>query len=99
MAIVPSGKISYVRRDFGISPPNYNYFISKLTPEDRVALTSEAKLPAGSLASWKITGDPVYFSLRTLRKFDKAKLTLKYKNENALPIIEAGILADSVVWR
>ena len=99
MAIVPSGKISYVRRDFGISPPNYNYFISKLTPEDRVALTSEAKLPAGSLASWKITGDPVYFSLRTHRRFDKAKLTLKYKNEGDLPLIEAGILADSVVWR
>ncbi|MCG2700957.1 hypothetical protein L6267_02200, partial [Candidatus Parcubacteria bacterium] len=99
MAIAPSGKISYVRRDFGISPPNYNYFISKLTPEDRVELVQGTKLPIGSLVPQKITGDPVYFSLRTLRKFDKAKLTLKYKNENALPIIEAGILADSVVWR
>ena len=62
-------------------------------------LVQGTKLPIGSLVPQKITGDPVYFSLRTLRKFDKAKLTLKYKNENALPIIEAGILADSVVWR
>jgi len=89
MAIVPNGKISYVC-DF-INGECDDYFIRKLTPEDRLT-NNENGIK-------KIIGDPVYFNLQTLRKFDRAKLILKYKNENDLPIIEAGVLADKIIWR
>lgn len=90
MAAAPSGKISYAA-DF--SKPNY--FIGKLTPAERLMpVEGEASLPR------VIIGDPVYFSLRTARRFDKAKLTLKYRqSEDAPPIIEAGVLADKIIWR
>ncbi len=90
MAAAPGGKIGYVA-DFTKS----GYFIGKLTPEERL-------MPAagGMPLSRVIIGDPVYFSLRTARRFDKAKLTLKYRqSEDAPPIIEAGILADKIIWR
>ena len=85
LAVVPSGKISYMN-DF-IKP---YYFISKLTPEERV------KVKEGAV---EIKGDPVYFTLRTPRKFDKATLTVKFKNQTDLPIIEAGVLVDKNLWR
>jgi hypothetical protein len=97
MAVVPSGKISYVY-DFKRS----NYFIGKLSPKERVKPVNNG--------SQVVVGDLVYFSLRTPRKFDKAVLTLKYKTVEtrhavetrhgaSLPIIEAGILADKTIWR
>ena len=94
MAVVPSGKITYVY-DF----KKDNYFISKLTPDARVEERQNNKQ--------KIIGDPVYFSLRTPRRFNKAKLTLKYKRCKQepqcapanLPIIEVGALVDKTVWR
>jgi len=107
MGIVPSGKISYV---YDFTKPSY--FIGKLTPEERVMPIlkyKEAKLPIGSLASQRIIGDPVYFALRTPRRFNKAKLILKYRRQNGrrdagvapsiLPIIEAGVLVDKTIWR
>lgn len=87
--IVPSGKTSYAT-DF--SRPNF--FIGKLTPTERIK-TPDAEAGSGT----QIIGDPVYFSLRTLRKFDKAKLFLKYKTDDAPPVIEAGVLADKTIWR
>lgn len=90
MAAAPSGKISYVA-DFTKS----SYFIGKLTPEERL-MPIEGEMPLSRV----IIGDPVYFSLRTARRFDKAKLTLKYRqSEDAPPIIEAGVLADKIIWR
>lgn len=86
MAIVPFGKISYVY-DF----KQGSYFISKLTPLERVGEMQNGQQ--------KIIGDPVYFNLRVPRKFDKARLTMIYKNESVLPIIEAGVLADKTIWR
>jgi hypothetical protein len=45
-----------------------------------------------------IIGDPAYFTLRVPRRFEKAKLTLKFKNNSSKSIIEAGILIDKEVW-
>ena len=96
MAIVPSGKISYV---YDFTKPNY--FIGKLTPQERVEKIRDGQQ--------KIIGNPVYFSLHTPRRFNKAKLTLKYKETEfpngksasgvTLPIIEAGILANKTIWQ
>lgn len=94
-AIVPSGKISYVY-DFNKD----SFFINRLNPVERLE-------PAKN-GEQKIIGDPAYFTLRTLRKFNKAKITFKYKEvgseqclnpNNCLPIIEAGLLQDKVIWR
>ncbi|MFH1661541.1 MAG: hypothetical protein ABIA02_00370 [Candidatus Falkowbacteria bacterium] len=89
MAIVPGGKISY-SCDF-ITGECDDYFIGKLTPEDRMIFSEDG--------IQKIIGDPIYFNLRTPRRFDSAKLILKYKNENDLPLIESGVLADKKIWR
>ncbi|MDD5071340.1 MAG: hypothetical protein PHQ42_01250 [Patescibacteria group bacterium] len=93
MAIVPTGKITYV---YDFSKGNYqlageNKFIGQLTPKERVEEDKDN--------SQKIIGDPVYFSLRTPRKFNKAKFTLKYKNESGRPLIEIGALMDEIIWR
>ncbi len=85
-AVVPGGQISYVY-DFS----RENYFINKLTPPDRVVLPAEGEQ--------KIIGNPVYFALRTARTFDRARLTVKFRNPRNLPLIEAGVLADKTVWR
>ncbi len=63
----------------------YSDFISNLTPAERIL---------GNM----IIGDPVYFTLRVPRRFEKARLTLKFKNNSAEPIIEAGVLIDKEVW-
>jgi hypothetical protein len=65
---------------------SYDSFISRLTPVDRLSGTN------------KIIGDPAYFSLFLPRRFEKARLTLKFKNESDRPIIEAGVLVDKRVW-
>ena len=64
-----------------------NGFFGKLTPSERIRDKNT------------ITGDPAYFSLRPSRRFEKAVLTIKYKNNTQLPITEAGVLADKTVWR
>lgn len=86
MAIVPSGKIIYIN-DF----EKENEFIQKLSPQDRVEPTSNG--------TQKIIGDPIYFSLRTPRRFEKAKFTIKYKNKSNLSIIEMGPLVDKTLWQ
>jgi hypothetical protein len=72
-------------------------FISKLSPAER-------------MNGNKIIGDPVYFSLRVPRRFEKAKLTVKFKNNlptlqggikggrEVISILEAGLLMDKKVW-
>lgn len=84
--IVPGGKISYCHK-FDKS----NYFIKKFIPEARVD-----QIENGQQA---IIGDPVYFSLRTPRKFNKASLSFKYKNISESPVIEAGIMTDKKMWQ
>ena len=85
-AVVPTGKISFIHNF-----ESENYFIKSLTPKDRVR-----EPQAGEQ---KITGNPVYFALRTPRTFDRAKVTISFKNPNNLPLIELGVLADNKVWR
>lgn len=86
MAIVPGGEIIYIN-DF----EKNNFFIQKLTPAERVEEAEDG--------TQKIVGDPVYFSLRTSRRFDRADIEVKYKNNSDLPIIETGVLVDKVLWR
>lgn len=90
--IVPGGHIIYDK--------NYSFwlrsgkgFIYNFTPTERVD-EKTGKLP-------RLIGDPVYFSVFTPRTFSKVKMTVKYKSQlsAATPIIEAGVLADNVVWR
>ena len=86
MAVVPSGKIVY-SQNFN----NDNFFIQKLTPAERVEEVNSG--------TQKIIGDPVYFSLRTPRRFNSARVTIEYKNNSSLPIIEVGVLVDRTLWR
>lgn len=85
-AVVPFGQISFIHNF-----DQENYFIKPLTPKDRV------RDPQGG--GQKITGNPVYFALRTPRTFDRAKVTISFKNMEKLPLIELGVLADNKVWR
>ena len=64
----------------------YNAFIGRLTPSDRLS------------GSNVVIGDPAYFSLFVPRRFEKARLTVEFKNQTDRPIIEAGVLVDKRVW-
>ena len=89
LKIVPGGKITYVQNFRG-----ENYFIGKLSPGDRVRPIGEGS-PSGD--AMEIIGNPVYFSLKPSRRFDTAKVTIKYRVKDEgpeTPIIEAGILTD-----
>ncbi|MFA6416606.1 MAG: hypothetical protein WCW61_00240 [Patescibacteria group bacterium] len=90
--VVPGGQISYTK--------NYSQwlhsgkgFIYNFSPAERVDIKS------GRLS--RLIGDPVYFSVFTPRTFSKVKLTVKYKSHlsSSTPLIEAGVLADGLVWR
>jgi len=84
MKIVPTGIIIY---NYDFSRPNY--FISKLTPAERVKINE---------ANNEIKGGPVYFSLKTPRRFERAKVTVKFKNTTDFPIIEMGLLNNKDAW-
>ncbi len=92
LKIVPFGHITY-SRDYTSSLHSGKGFIYGFTPAERVDLKN-GEMP-------KMIGDPIYFSLFTPRTFDKAKLTIIYRDNLGLdtPIIEAGVLADNIVWR
>lgn len=79
-AIVPTGFISY-HSDF----LHYNYFISELTPTDRVRNTTQ------------VIGEPVYFFLRTPRPFRTATIILN--TSHLPPIVEVGICRDKAQWQ
>ena len=82
LKIVPTGEITYVNDFHGL-----NYFIGKLTPLERVVASPGLTL---------IKGEPAYFSLRPPRKFNQAKVTVKFKNRSDLPLMEIGLLNDKV---
>ncbi|MEK7202941.1 MAG: hypothetical protein AAB653_01360 [Patescibacteria group bacterium] len=87
-AIAPDGKAIYT---YNFSQPNkVNYFIGELKPKDRLKIINNIQ---------SVIGEPVYFFLRTLRKFDKAKITLQYQNPDDLPLIEMGLLKGKIIWR
>lgn len=92
LKIVPFGHISY-SRDYTSAWRSGKGFIYGFTPEERVDLKSgEAPL---------VIGDPVYFSVFSPRTFDKAKMTITYRDNLTLdmPVVEAGVLVDNIVWR
>lgn len=62
--------------------PGSGFFIKKLAPAER-------------LDKGVIAGDPVYFSVRTPRRFDRARIVLAYEKKGDFPIIELGALADN----
>mgnify|MGYP000630770639 CR=1 FL=1 len=87
MGLVPFGKIKY-SYDFDKA----NSFISSISPNTRVAEIEDGRQ--------KIIADPVYFSLQTPRKLNKAKLGIYYRSDNtASPIIETGVMVDKTIWR
>lgn len=86
LALVPSGRITY---NYAFTKPSD--FIGVLAPADRVEKPNSG--------TQKIIGNPVYFSLRTARPFDRAKVTITYQNPHALSNIEAGVLVDKALWR
>lgn len=92
--VVPGGYIIY-QRDF--SRPAYllggRGFIGAFSPAERVDLKS-TDFP-------RLIADPLYFSLFTPRAFDRARLTIKYRDNltDSTPIIEAGVLMDRLVWQ
>jgi hypothetical protein len=90
LAVVPSGHIIY-KNDFSKNPLSGQGFLAPITPIERVNIEN---------GQTRITGDPVYFSLFTPRKFEKVRLTIKYQNLNEAkyPIVEAGVLMNKVVW-
>lgn len=92
LKIVPGGDIKY-EKDYSRQFHFGQGFIYNLTPQERVDEDSN-HLP-------RIIGDPVYFSVFTPRPFSKAKLKVSYYRSlgQETPIIEAGVLADEVVWR
>lgn len=95
LGIVPNGKISYATN---FSKPGF--FIGKLTPAERIE-----NLNSENGNGVKITGDPVYFALRTPRPFNKAKLIIRYKGSKSPTgplepvVIEIGPLVDKTIWR
>lgn len=92
LKIVPFGKISYVR-DYSQAWHSGKGFIYGFTPAERIEST------AGNLP--RLIGDPIYFSLFTPRTFDKAKITVIYRDHlsTSTPLVEAGVLVDKLVWR
>ncbi|MFH0956161.1 MAG: hypothetical protein V1801_03060 [Candidatus Falkowbacteria bacterium] len=84
MKIVPSGRISYAY-DFNRS----SYFIGKLSPAERVKINK---------TDAKIIGDPVYFSLKTPRRFERAKVAVKFKNTTDFSVMEIGLLNNKAAW-
>jgi hypothetical protein len=90
--IIPGGHITYTK-DYSSWLHSGKGFIYNFTPAERVD-EKTGKWP-------RLIGDPVYFSVFTPRTFSKVKVTVKYKSQlrPEEPIIEAGVLADNVVWR
>jgi hypothetical protein len=63
-----------------------NFFIGKLNPKERIASQNI------------IIGDPVYFSLYTPRRFDKAQIKIQYKNETQRNLVELGVMVGDKNW-
>lgn len=92
LKIVPFGRISYSHK----WPEGFRSgkgFIYDFKPAERMS--------ADSSNSLRILADPVYFSLFTPRSFDKAKVTVRYRDhiDSDTPILEVGLLRDKVSGR
>lgn len=86
LKFVPAGNITYTYK-----PGKDNEFITQLTPEERV------KEEKGEV---KVTGDPVYFTLRTPRGFERGEMEVIYQAQGkGTSLIEWGPLVDDTNWR
>jgi len=92
LKVIPFGNITY-SRDYVLDLRSGKGFIYGFTPSERIDLKSGD--------GPRMIGDPIYFSLFTPRTFDKAKLTITYRDNLGLDtsVIESGVLADNIVWR
>ncbi len=90
--IIPSGEITYAN-DY----TKNSFFISDFSPNERYENKEGTRL---------LKANPVYFNLQTPRDFDKAELSIEYKNVNSNKedlkknrVIEIGVLVDKKIWR
>lgn len=91
LKFLPFGQATY-SRDYFSSWRSGKGFIYGFTPAERLSSSTDAAV---------IIGDPVYFSVFTPRSFERAELTVVYRDRLNLdtPIVEVGVLADGIVWR
>lgn len=97
LKIVPGGEITYYQ-DYSQKKSIFSFlngrgFIYSFSPIDR----TDQNFKDGV----SMIGDPLYFSIFTPRTFNKAKITIVYKNKLQIdtPIVEAGVLVDKLIWR
>lgn len=92
LKVIPFGQVTY-NRDYSSWFRSGKGFIRGFTPAERIDSASD-RFP-------RLLGDPVYFSVFTPRTFDRAKVTITYRDNlsSSTPIIEAGLLVDKLVWR
>ncbi|MFA5754545.1 MAG: hypothetical protein WC905_04320 [Patescibacteria group bacterium] len=90
--VVPTGRITY-RYTWPRVLHSGKGFISDFKPGERLDVANKKSL--------KIVADPVYFSLFTPRRFDRATVTVKYRHSlsSTTPIIELGVLQDKFSGR
>jgi hypothetical protein len=90
--VVPFGHITY-RYVWPRVIGSGQGFISDFKPQ--------ARLDSSVKRTLKIVADPVYFSLFTPRRFDKATVTIKYRRQldASTPIVELGLLQDKFSGR
>lgn len=81
--ITPFGVINYQSNFL-----SFNYFISDLSPVER--LVSQSRFDN------RVSGEPIYFYLRTPRPFRTATVTLTLRNP--APLVELGICRDKTAW-
>lgn len=87
--LVVSGQIEAVYNFDELSP-----FITTLRPQSRV----EEPISDDQGNYWQqIKDEPVYFDVRLPRHFDKAEVTINYKNLDQ-SVFELGVLADKKNW-
>ena len=89
LKIVPGGQITYTR-NWPRGLVSGKGFIYDFKPAERLVAVDSAAL--------RLVAEPVYFSLYSPRGFDKAELTVKYRDHlaSATPIIEVGVLRDKL---
>jgi hypothetical protein len=88
LKIVPGGHMIY-QRDWPAGLKSGKGFIYDFKPAERLIDDGQ---------SLRIVADPVYFSLAAPRRFDRAKVTIRYYDHlgSTTPIIELGVLQDKV---
>lgn len=96
LKLAPSGQAVF-SRDFSRAPMllGGRGFIGRLSPAERLATTT-----VGTKVYPEAIGDPIYFSWRAPRGFDKLKVSVEYENSSPKPLsLSLGLLMDKLIWR